>query len=169
MSHAVCLTVNGRAETLEVDDHEVLLDVLREQLGLWSVREGCGVGICGACTVLLDGVPFSSCLLLAARLDGRAVTTVEGLGTEQALHPVQAAFLEASALQCGYCTPGLVLSVAALLSEFPAPSSETVRQYLSGNLCRCCAYPDIVRAVAIASERLSSATGREDPAATDRT
>ena len=153
MTRAVRLHVNGRAETLAVDDHEILLDVLRARLGLASVREGCGVGVCGACTVLLDGAPVSSCLLLAARLEGRAVVTVEGLGTEQALHPVQAAFLEAGALQCGYCTPGLVLSVAALLREFPAPPPATVRHYLSGNLCRCCAYPDIVRAVALAREK----------------
>ena len=166
MTRAVRLEVNGRAETLMIDDHEVLLDVLRRELGLASVREGCGVGVCGACTVLLDGAPVSACLLLAARLEGRAVLTVEGLGSEQALHPVQAAFLEAGALQCGYCTPGLVLSVAALLGEFPAPSPETVRAYLSGNLCRCCAYPDILRAVALARAQLSSATGDEAPAAT---
>ena len=166
MSHAVRLTVNGRAETLPVDDHEILLDVLRAQLGLLSVREGCGVGVCGACAALRDGAPVSACLLLSARLEGRAVTTVEGLGTERALHPVQAAFLEAGALQCGYCTPGLVLSGVALLSEFPAPSPETVRHYLSGSLCRCGAYPDIVRAVALARERLSPATGPEAPAAT---
>ena len=166
MKRAVRLHVNGRAATLTVEDHEILLDVLRAQLGLASVREGCGVGVCGACTVLLDGAPVSSCLLLAVRLEGRAVLTVEGLGNEHALHPVQAAFLEAGALQCGYCTPGLVLSVAALLGEFPAPSPETVRAYLSGNLCRCCAYPDIVRAVTLARETLSSATGHEDQAAT---
>jgi aerobic carbon-monoxide dehydrogenase small subunit len=166
MKRAVRMHVNGRAETLTVDDHEILLDVLREELGLASVREGCGVGVCGACTVLLDGAPVSSCLLLAGRLEGRAVLTVEGLGSEHALHPVQAAFLEAGALQCGYCTPGLVLSVAALLAEFPAPPPETVREYLSGNLCRCCAYPDILRAVALARETLSPATDDEAPAAT---
>jgi aerobic-type carbon monoxide dehydrogenase small subunit (CoxS/CutS family) len=162
MTREVRLIVNGRAETLRVGDHHILLDVLREQLRLVSVREGCGVGRCGACTVLVDGAPISSCLTLAARLDGRAVTTVEGLGTEQALHAVQAAFLEAGALQCGYCTPGLILSVAALLNELPAPSPEGVRQYLSGNLCRCCAYPDIVRAVAIAQETLSAARAPAD-------
>ena len=165
MSRAVRLTVNGHHATLDVDDHEILLDVLRAQLGLYSVREGCGVGLCGACTVLLDGAPVSSCLLLTARLEGRAVTTVEGLGTERALHPVQAAFLEAGALQCGYCTPGLILSVAALFREFPDPPPETVRHYLSGNLCRCCAYPDIVRAVALAREKLAPATGPADLAA----
>jgi len=158
VKRAMRLHVNGRTETLTVDDHEILLDVLRDELGLASVREGCGVGVCGACTVLLDGAPVSSCLLLAGRLEGRAVVTVEGLGSEQALHPVQAAFLEAGALQCGYCTPGLVLSVAALLTEFPAPSAETVRDYLSGNLCRCCAYPDIVRAVALSREKLALLT-----------
>ncbi len=152
MSREVRLTVNGHARTLRVEDHEVLLDVLREHLRIRSVREGCGVGLCGACTVLLDGAPVSSCLLLAARLDGQGVTTVEGLGTERALHPVQTAFLETGALQCGYCTPGLVLSVAALLAEDADPSPETVREYLSGSLCRCCAYPDLVRAVALARQ-----------------
>lgn len=150
MIREVRLTVNDHAHTLRIHDHEVLLDVLRDQLRITSVREGCGVGVCGACTVLLDGAPVSSCLLLAARLDGQAVTTVEALGAEQALHPVQAAFLDAGALQCGYCTPGLILSVVALLAEDPDPSPETVRECLSGSLCRCCAYPDIVRAVALA-------------------
>jgi len=162
MSRAVRLTVNGRCRTLEVEDHHVLLDVLRDQLGLHGVRDGCSVGICGACTVLLDGAPVSSCLLLAARLEGRAVTTIEGLGSEQGLHPVQQAFLEAGALQCGYCTPGLVLSVVALLDETRDPSPELVRRYLAGNLCRCCAYPDILRAVDLAREKLSApgAAGR---------
>jgi aerobic-type carbon monoxide dehydrogenase small subunit (CoxS/CutS family) len=155
MSRSVHLTVNGRALTLQVEDHHVLLDVLRDQLRLFSVREGCGVGTCGACTVLLDGAPLSSCLLLAARLDGRAITTVEGLGSEQALHPVQRAFLETGALQCGYCTPGLVLSVVALLREVEAPSPEEVREYLSGNLCRCGAYADILRAVDLARALVS--------------
>jgi len=159
MSRDVHITINGRAEALRVEDREILLDVLRERLGLWSVREGCGVGLCGACTVLVDGAPISSCLAFAARLEGRVLTTVEGLGTEQALHPVQAAFLEAGALQCGYCTPGLVLSVATLLREFPSPSPELVRTYLAGNLCRCCAYPDIVRAVSLASEKLAATEG----------
>lgn len=153
MSRPVRLTVNGQARSPVVEDRHVLLDVLRDELRLFSVREGCSVGICGACTVLLDGAPVSSCLLLATRLDGRTITTVEGLGSEQALHPVQRAFLEAGALQCGYCTPGLVLSVTALLGEDPDPSPQTVRQYLSGNLCRCGAYPDILRAVDLARDR----------------
>ena len=159
MSRAVQLTVNGRVRTLHVEDHHVLLDVLRDQLGLHGVRDGCSVGICGACTVLLDGAPLSACLLLAARLEGRAITTIEGLGADGALHPVQQAFLDAGALQCGYCTPGLVLSVAALLDETPDPSPEQVRRYLSGSLCRCCAYPDILRAVDLAREKPSARPG----------
>jgi len=161
MSREVRVTVNNAVETLHVEDREILLDVLRERFGLWSLREGCGVGLCGACTVLVDGSPISSCLTLAARVDGRVVTTVEGLGTEEALHPVQAAFLEAGALQCGYCTPGLVLSVVALLVESPDPPPEAVRQYLAGNLCRCCAYPDIIRAVALASGKLAAKAAAE--------
>jgi aerobic-type carbon monoxide dehydrogenase small subunit (CoxS/CutS family) len=160
VSREVHLTVNGRARALRVEDGEVLLDVLREQLRILSVREGCGVGLCGACTVLLDGAPVSSCLLLAARLDGLEVMTVEGLGTQEALHPVQTAFLEAGALQCGYCTPGLVLTVAALLAEDADPSPATVRAYLSGSLCRCCAYPDLLQAVALARQL----TGRDQTA-----
>ncbi len=159
MSQDLRLSVNGREHTLRIKDGAILLDVLREQLSLWSVREGCGVGVCGSCTVLLDGALVSSCLVLAARLDGRVVTTVEGLGSEQRLHPVQEAFLEAGGLQCGYCTPGLVLTVAALLIEEPDPSPQVVRDYLAGNVCRCCAYPDILRAVEIARERLRSASG----------
>lgn len=150
------LVVNGHERVLQVADGAMLLEVLREQLGIYSVREGCGVGVCGSCTILLDGAPVSSCLVLAARLDGRAVTTVEGFGTERQLHAVQEAFLEAGGLQCGYCTPGFVLSVAALLAEAPDAMPDAVRDYLAGNLCRCCAYPDILRAVEVAQERLRS-------------
>ena len=155
------LTVNGERCQLDVAETALLLDVLREQCGLFSVRESCGVGQCGACTVLIDGRPLSSCLLLAALQDGRSVETVEGLSRDGQLHPIQAAFLETEAFQCGYCTPGFILSVVALLEERPDPSPDEVRQYLAGNLCRCGAYPEIFKATAAASARLRTADRSE--------
>ncbi len=149
----ISLTVNGHRRDLDVAETALLLDVLRDQCGLASVREGCGVGQCGTCTVLVDGRPLSSCLLLAALQDGRSVETVEGLSRDGALHPIQAAFLEHEAFQCGYCTPGFILSVKALLQENPDPSEDEVREYLAGNLCRCGAYTEIVRATLAASSR----------------
>jgi carbon-monoxide dehydrogenase small subunit len=157
MKRALSLAVNGRTERLEADDADTLLEVLRDGLKLWSVREGCGVGACGTCTVLLDGRPASSCLLLAARVEGREIVTVEGLQRGDRLDPVQEAFLEERALQCGYCTPGFVLSVKALLEENAEPSDEEIREYLSGNLCRCAGYADILRAVRAAEKRLRAA------------
>jgi aerobic carbon-monoxide dehydrogenase small subunit len=141
------LILNGADKQLDVPDHELLLDTLRERFALFSVREGCSVGACGACTVLLDGQPASSCLLFTSRLDGREVLTSEGLGGEQDPSPVQRAFLDAAGFQCGYCTPGMVLTVHALLIENPAPTDDEVREYLAGNICRCGAYPNILEAV----------------------
>jgi len=124
-----------------------LLSVLRDDLGLVGAKEGCGIGMCGACTVLLDGQAMSSCLLLAAQCDGKAITTVEGLSRDGALHRVQQAFFDHAAFQCAYCTPGFVLATVALLSENPAPSDEEIRECLSGNLCRCGSYVNILKAV----------------------
>ena len=155
---ALTLTVNGRAVRVAGPDDARLLDVLREELGLASVREACSVGACGSCTVLLDGQPVSSCLVFAARCEGKSIQTVEGLGEE--LTPVQQAFLDAGALQCGYCTPGFVLSVTALLDENPAPATEDIKEYLAGNICRCGAYPEILAAVHQAAAAL-----RAQPAA----
>ena len=134
MKRAVSLRVNGREEQLQIEDADTLLEVLRDRLRLWSVREGCGVGACGTCTVLLDGRPASSCLLLAARVEGRQIVTVEGLSQDSTLDPIQQAFVEQRAPQCGYCTPGFILSVKALLDENPKPTDEEVREYLAGNL-----------------------------------
>jgi aerobic carbon-monoxide dehydrogenase small subunit len=134
----------------DVPDHELLLDTLRDRFGLYSVRDGCSVGACGTCTVLLDGSPASSCLLFTSRLEGRHVLTSEGLGGEHDPSLVQQAFLQAAGFQCGYCTPGFVLTVEALLNEHPDPSDELVREYLAGNLCRCGAYPNIMKAVHLA-------------------
>ena len=146
------LRLNGLSQRVDVPDHELLLDTLRERFGLFSVRDGCSVGACGTCTVLLDGQPASSCLLFTARLEGRDVLTSEGLGGERDPSPVQQAFLRSAGFQCGYCTPGFVLTVHALLNEQPDPSEEQVREYLAGNLCRCGAYPNILKAVRLAVE-----------------
>jgi carbon-monoxide dehydrogenase small subunit len=141
------LTVNGVERQLDVQDHWLLSDVLREQLKLYGVREGCGTAVCGSCTVLLDGRPIASCLTLAARLNGRRIETIEGLPKGSQLHPVQEAFLEERAFQCGYCTPGYILAVKALLDENPDPAEDEVRDYLAGNYCRCAGYVDILHAV----------------------
>jgi aerobic-type carbon monoxide dehydrogenase small subunit (CoxS/CutS family) len=149
----VTLVVNGRARSAEVRDEDLLLDVLRDQVGVTSVREGCGVGACGACTVLVSGASVSSCLALAADYDGAEILTVEGLPEED---PIVAAFLEAGALQCGYCIPGFVMMAHELLSEQPAPSPEEIREHLAGNLCRCGTYFEIAEAVAAAARRQAS-------------
>ncbi|HTF92819.1 MAG TPA: (2Fe-2S)-binding protein [Verrucomicrobiae bacterium] len=154
MKRKIQLRVNQRDVSLVVDDADTLLEVLRDQLKLWSVRESCGVGACGTCTVLLDGKPVSSCLLLAARLSGQTLTTLEGISDGETLHPIQQAFVEERALQCAYCTPGFVLTVKSLLEENPAPSDDEIREYLGGNLCRCAGYAEILRAVHLAQEKL---------------
>lgn len=152
------LSINGRLAKLQVEDADTLLEVLRDQLKLWSVREGCGVGACGTCTVLMDGKPVSACLLLARRAEGRKIVTVEGLSAGGKLDVIQEAFIEQRALQCGYCTPGFILSVKALLDENPAPTDDELREFLSGNLCRCAGYGDILRAVRSAQEKIRSGT-----------
>jgi len=144
---AVGLTVNGRARAVLVDGRTTLLEALRENLGLTGAKRGCNQGVCGACTVLLDGRPVRGCLTLAAACEGAEVTTVEGLAPAGALNPVQQAIVEAGAVQCGFCTPGIVMSATALLRERPGASLEEVRQGLSGNLCRCSGYRGIVEAV----------------------
>jgi aerobic-type carbon monoxide dehydrogenase small subunit (CoxS/CutS family) len=139
----ISCTVNGAAVALEARADEVLLDVLRKDLGLTSVRPTCGIGVCGACTALVDGEPISTCLLLAPLAHGREITTVEGLDD----HPVQHAFVEAHAFQCGYCTPGMILTAARLLEETPRPTDEEIALGLAGNLCRCGCYVKIADAV----------------------
>ena len=138
------LVLNGRPAALDADPGETLLDVLRREAGLLSVRPSCGIGVCGACTVLLDGEPVSGCLLRAAQAAGREVTTVEGIPAE---HPVRRAFAAEHAFQCGYCTPGMVLTVAGMLEETPEPSDEQIVEGLGGNLCRCGCYVKIHAAV----------------------
>jgi aerobic-type carbon monoxide dehydrogenase small subunit (CoxS/CutS family) len=144
---AVALAVNGVAHSVEIDDRTTLAELLRGPVGLTGTKIACAEGTCGACTVLLDGAPVLSCILLAAQADGRAVTTVEGLGEERALSALQQAFIEEDAFQCGFCTPGQVVSATALLAANPSPTRDEVRAAMSGNLCRCGAYPKIERAV----------------------
>lgn len=155
MKREIVLRLNGRQEKLEIDDADTLVEMLRERFKLWSVRESCGVGACGTCTVLLDGKPVSSCFLLAARVAGRDILTLEGLSQDDKLHPIQEAFVSERALQCAYCTPGFVLAVKALLVENPNPSDEEIKDYLAGNLCRCAGYADILRAVRAAQQRMA--------------
>jgi xanthine dehydrogenase YagT iron-sulfur-binding subunit len=146
------LIVNGRPERLELDPRTSLLDALREHLGLTGTKKGCNQGACGACTVLVDGRRINSCLTLAVMHEGAKVTTIEGLASGETLHPVQAAFIENDAFQCGYCTPGQVLSGVACIAEGHASSPEEIRTWMSGNICRCGAYPGIVAAVAAAAK-----------------
>jgi aerobic carbon-monoxide dehydrogenase small subunit len=141
------LTVNGQARALTVPAHALLLDVLRDRLGLKGAKRSCDVQVCGACTVLVDGAPVSACTYLAVEADGRAVLTVEGLGGAAALDPLQQAFIDHGAVQCGFCTPGMLMAARALLAEDPAPTREAVVQHLRGNLCRCTGYGKIVEAV----------------------
>jgi aerobic-type carbon monoxide dehydrogenase small subunit (CoxS/CutS family) len=152
----VTLRVNGAEHQLTVATHHTLLEVLRDQLRLLSVREGCGIGMCGACTVLVDGRPISACLTLGALMEGRDIVTVEGIGAPGALDVVQEAFLARTGFQCSYCTPGILLTTKALLAEHPDADDEEIREYLAGNLCRCGSYVKIVDSVREAISRLSA-------------
>ena len=159
MAIKISFQVNGRWRELEVEPQETLSQVLRERLGLTGVKVGCEAGECGACTVLLDGVPIVSCLFLAVWADGRSILTIEGLAhPDGTLHPVQEAFLEAGAVQCGYCTPGMILTAKALLDRNPHPSRAEIREALAGNLCRCTGYKKIVDAVELAARKLAGAS-----------
>jgi xanthine dehydrogenase YagT iron-sulfur-binding subunit len=149
----VSLHVNGNVRLLRLDNRVTLLDALRDQLGLTGTKKGCDQGACGACTVLVDGRRVLSCLTLAAQCEGREVTTIEGVGVEGALHPVQEAFVRHDAFQCGYCTPGQVISAISLLKEGRVTSDEEIREFMSGNICRCGAYPNIVAAIREVADR----------------
>jgi len=152
-SHNVTLQINGAEQVLELEPRRTLLDVLRVELGLTGAKRSCDMGNCGACTVLVDGHASYSCLLLAVDCPGRAITTIEGLAPQGALHRVQQAFVEADALQCGYCTPGQIMSLCGLLNENPAPTEDEIVRAVSGNLCRCGAYRNIVRAGRLAAAK----------------
>ena len=155
MLYELSLSVNGTPMSLAVEPHLTLLELLRDALGLTGTKEGCGAGNCGACTVLLDGKPVNSCLLLAAEADGSQVITVEGLTDNGDLHPVQEALVTRGGLQCGFCTPGVILSSVVLLKRNPRPTEAEIRDALAGNLCRCTGYDKIVRAVQAAAGEVS--------------
>ncbi len=150
----ISFTLNGREMTIEAAPDRRVVDLIREELGLTGTKEGCGSGECGACTILVDGEGRLACLMLAAQLQGKSVTTIEGLADGDGLHPLQEAFVRCGAVQCGFCSPGMILSASALLAKKPNPNREEIRQGLSGNLCRCTGYQKIVDAVASASERI---------------
>jgi carbon-monoxide dehydrogenase small subunit len=149
----VTVTVNGQVYEHAVEPRLLLSDFLRHELGLTGTHVGCEHGVCGACTVLLDGEPVRSCLMFAAQADGHEITTVEGLGTPEALHPIQEAFMEAHGLQCGFCTPGLLMTLVPFLEENANPTEPEIREAIAGNLCRCTGYQKIVDAVKLAAER----------------
>lgn len=157
----LCLTVNGVERQVAVLPRQTLLEVLRDELRLTGTKLGCGEGDCGACTVLLDGKPVNSCLVLALQTSGREVTTIEGLSQGEGLSPVQQAFVESGAVQCGFCSPGMILTATSLLRRNPHPTRAEVRAAISGNLCRCTGYQKIVDGTMLAAERLDSATGKE--------
>jgi len=147
----IALTVNGRRTELDVEPRQLLVYALREQLGLTGTNVGCDTSSCGACTVHLDGESVKSCTVLAVQADGREVTTIEGLASNGELHPLQRAFQEQHGLQCGYCTPGMIMAAASLLADNPSPSESEIRSGLEGNLCRCTGYHNIVKAVQAAA------------------
>jgi aerobic-type carbon monoxide dehydrogenase small subunit (CoxS/CutS family) len=155
----IAFTLNGRAVSVSTRSHWTLLQLLRDRLGLTGTKEGCGVGVCGTCTVLLEGRPVSSCLTLAANVGGRDVLTIEGMSADGQLHPVQQAFLESTAFQCAFCTSGMIMATHALLTSCEDPSEDAVKDYLAGNLCRCGSYVEILQAVRRARE-LSTARAR---------
>jgi carbon-monoxide dehydrogenase small subunit len=153
VTRVIRLTVNGTAHEVDVPTYRTLLDCLRSDLGLTGSKEGCGVGVCGACTVLVDGKTISSCIALAVFAEGHEVTTVEGLADDERLHPVQQAFVDAGGFQCGICTPGQVMSAKALLDENPHPSDDEIREWMAGNLCRCTGYYKILESIRTAADR----------------
>jgi len=147
MKYPMTLKVNDELFELEVPANWTLLDVIREKCGLTGTKQGCGNGECGACTVLLEGEPVNACLILAMQADGKSVVTIEGLSKDGAIHPIQEAFIAHGAIQCGFCTPGMVLSAKALLDKNPRPEEREIREAIAGNLCRCTGYQNIVEAI----------------------
>jgi carbon-monoxide dehydrogenase small subunit len=152
----VKLTVNGTLHELSVKPWETLLDVIREHLGLTGTKVGCGLGECGACTVIMDGKAVNSCLVLAVEADGKQITTIEGLADGDKLHPIQEAFVQQGGLQCGFCTPGMIMSAKALLDKNPHPSEEEIRRGIAGNLCRCTGYTKIIESISSAARKMGA-------------
>src|SRR3954447_25152361 len=158
MKKKIQFTLNGRSTSLELAEHRLLLDLLRDEIGLTGTKEGCGTGDCGACTVLMNGKPVNSCLVLSGELEGMDIVTIEGLKIGAELHAIQRAFVQDGGAQCGYCTPGMLMMSKALLDENPNPSEEEIRFALSGNLCRCTGYAKIIQAVQDAAAELRAKT-----------
>lgn len=161
MKKLLHLKVNQKSYQVAVEAHHTLVQVLREELGLTGTKIGCGEGDCGACTVLIDGQAVNSCLILAVQADGREITTIEGLAEGNQLHPIQQAFVDQGAIQCGFCSPGMILTAKQLLDKNPAPSAAEVRAGIAGNLCRCTGYQKIAEAIEVAAAKLSSGEGDE--------
>lgn len=155
MLHDITLLVNDREYQLSVESDALLIDVLRDELGLTGTKKGCGTGDCGACTIILDGKAVTSCLLLAVAVEGKSITTIEGLEQNGKLHPIQEAFIEQGAIQCGFCTPGMILTAKTLLEANPNPSEAEIRAGIAGNLCRCTGYAKIVEAIQVAATELA--------------
>ena len=156
MTHTIRMRVNGKDHTVDVPSQRLLIDCLRYDLGLTGTKEGCSVGVCGACTVLMDGRLISSCLTLALLADGKELTTVEGLAQDGKLHPVQQAFIDYGGFQCGICTPGMVVAAKALLDENPNPTDDDIKDWMMGNLCRCTGYYKIIESIRGAAARMQT-------------
>ena len=154
MDHSITLKINGEIYKLHVKPNALLLDVIRDEIGLTGTKRGCDTGECGACTILLEGKPVNSCLLLAIEADGKDILTVEGLAKNGQLHPLQVAFVEEGAVQCGFCTPGVLLSAKALLDINPNPTEEEIKTAIAGNLCRCTGYTKIIKAISAAAKKI---------------
>jgi carbon-monoxide dehydrogenase small subunit len=154
MKQAIELNVNGETKSVLVSSNDLLVDVLREKIGLTGTKKGCGEGDCGACTVLMDGKPILSCLTLALSSQGKNIETIEGLSKGGKFHPLQEAFVEKGAIQCGYCTPGMILSAKAVLERFPNPTADEIKHGMAGNLCRCTGYKKIIEAVSEAARKM---------------
>ncbi|NIO04844.1 MAG: 2Fe-2S iron-sulfur cluster binding domain-containing protein [Proteobacteria bacterium] len=162
MAQTIQITVNGVSHDLLVESNRTLAQVIREDLGLTGTKQGCEIGDCGVCTVILDGKAVNSCLVLAVEAAGHTITTIEGLVGERGLHPLQSAFVNEGAIQCGFCTSGMILSAKVLLDHNPHPTRQDIRQGISGNLCRCTGYQKIVDAVEVAAKMLTSEKGNDD-------
>ena len=154
MSTPIQLDINGKTYSLHVENNEILLNVIRDRLNLTGTKYGCGIGECGSCTVLADGRPILSCQTLAVSMEGKKIVTIEGIGKPGALHPLQEAFIEEGAIQCGFCTPGMILAAKALLDKNRDPSNEDIKNALRGNFCRCTGYVNIVKAVRAAARKM---------------